>query len=755
MHTFFINTSGKELENYSDIFEIQHETRRLVSLECPLTKWTDEDQGYKTCVHKMGELIDSYKDINNDFNLILYVDLLSYDVYTSIPMDKHRERYACLKALHSILKHYIKETFVSEMVECGRTPREVLVIFEENQPPKDSDEKTEDGKNLIRAFASTFLGLPAEPEIEKIFNSGTDAEGKEISPESFCREIAGCSCSCLGERILNTYMDQIDTFLSEAKGYETFEQPVKLMLDRIVDCADDDSKNVSSVSFATNRRAGISNKQEKTRRNLRLCFYVLACIEDETVYDKELSREGEIPVAKAFPDIDWDEVATELSAKGSVFQKKYNETQRLSDSFADMKLAPPLYAFDNERFALDEYGKRGKVFSVVDAPKDEKDKEKEAKDKEEGIVRPDDKKSVIVSNADARNIFTKEEYPLFDYRGDEYDESILNSKATAEQYVAEAQKLRQHHLDYLNRLKVHVSDRLSNYAGRSAENEPALLRKRKVSVAEEDFEDSGRDYRYAKPGRPEEIKKLKTVKDISETAYTSAVIDYMEFCAGRSVAVTDIEEQCNWFVTRINQIGESLRKIKLVAIGLLGAIIALYIPFVFLQWKSITTDVMTVIVALLSIAVPIVLLYVIFAVVSMIQRKKYGKAWKEFKEKSDAVLEENALSAEKYDQLLSVYIPTLRWVYEYKLDVDFYEDCCKMARAKIGHHSQKLHDRVVTVGNIIEDLEINEVERGQVASRARRNANDEIDYNVSFCTGKSNRKFYSIIDSHFLDSVHK
>ena len=116
-------------------------------------------------------------------------------------------------------------------------------------------------------------------------------------------------------------------------------------------------------------------------------------------------------------------------------------------------------------------------------------------------------------------------------------------------------------------MKVHVSDRLSNYAGRSAENDPALLRKRKVSVAEEDFEDTGRDYRYAKPGRPKETKKLKTVESISETAYTSTLLDYMEFCAGRSVAITDIEEQCNWFITRVHQIKESLRKIQLVAIG--------------------------------------------------------------------------------------------------------------------------------------------------------------------------------------------
>jgi hypothetical protein len=437
-----------------------------------------------------------------------------------------------------------------------------------------------------------------------------------------------------------------------------------------------------------------------------------------------------------------------------VFQKKYHETQRLSESFTEMKLAPPLYSFDNRRFALDEYGRREKVFDIVDV-EDAKDEEKESKDVEEGIVRPKDKKAVVVKDATANSLLSKEEYPLFDYRGENYDDSILGRKAPPEQYVAEAQKLRKHHLDYLQRLKVHVSDRLSNYAGRSDENDPALLRKRKVSVAEEDFEDTARDYIYAKPGKTEENRKLKTVEDIAETAYTSTLLDYMEFCAGRSVAVTDIEEQCNWFVTRVHQIKESLRKIQLVAIGLFLAIIALYLPFAVLQWEAITKNALTLTVALASVAVPIVLLILIVVVASAVQRKKYRKAWKEFKEKSDLVLEENAIAAEKYDRLLSVYVPTLRWVYEYKLDVEFYADCCKMARAKIGHHIQKLHDRVVTIGNIIEDLETDTTESVHIAEKSRKNSNDEIDYNVSFCSGKKNRKFYAIIDTQFLKAVNK
>lgn len=761
MHTFFINTSGKELENYSDIFEIQHETRRLVSLDCPLDKWEDKDEGYKDCVRKMGELIDSYKDINNDFILILYIDLLSYEEYTSIPVNEHRKRHACLKTLRMLLKHYIRHSLLNEMVECGRAPKEFLLIFEENKAPEDKDETSEDGKRLIRSYVRDFLGIPSDDDIDNIFRACSDNADEQISPEIFCKKSKEFRCSPLGDKLLDTYSDKIDIFIKENLNEKKRHQPVKTagqllqnLLDRVMDCHTDDDEEVKSVSFITDRCAEATNKRENARRNLRLCFYISACVKDETIFEKRRMDGDDVLAIKSFPDINWEDVAAELSAKFEIFQKKHKETQGLSKSFSEMKLAPTLYALNNQRFALDEFAERDKTLDVTDAEETEEEKQEE-KDDDKEIIRLKGKKAVVVSKVCARSLFTEKEFRPFDYKGDDFDKSILDSKASAEQYIAMAKKIRQLHLDYLKRLKVHVTDSLSNYAGRSAQNEPALLRKRKVSVAEEDFKDSGRDYRYAKPEMFKETRKLETVENISQKAYSSALIDYMEFCAGRSVAVTDVEEQCNWFVTRVCQIEESLRKIRFVAIGLFFVMLVLYIPFAVLQWKEITENALTFAIALCSIAVPLAVLYLIFAIISALQRKKYRKVWKEFKQKSDEILAENALSAEKFDQLLTVYIPTLRWVYEYKLDVEFYADCCKMAKAKINHHSQKLHDRVEVVGNIIEDLEAGAIDRDEAAQRVQNNTNNEINYNVSFCSGQNNMEFYSIIDTCFLDSVYK
>jgi hypothetical protein len=735
MHTFFINTTGRDLENYADILEIQHETRQLISLNCPITKWQDPDAGFKACVRNMGELIDNYKEIDNHFNIIVLVDMLSYAQYTGIPMDKHQERYACLKAMHTVLVHYIRRTIVSELENCDRMPQETLVIFEENQPPKDGDESTEYGKKLIRTNLKECLGLTQEEKLRQCITPETTAE-------DFCRNVEAACGASLAAGLLETYQDQVDTFLKECGGYEQLQHPLDMLCNKILECGAVDEKYVYSVCFITNRRAGSSNKQERTRRGLQLSFYIHNCVQTGTV----LSAQG----VKPFETPDWNVVADALAAKNAIYRKAHQQIQRISDSFSELKLAPKLYAFDNEKFVLDAYGKRGRKLTIENADKSEKKKDQKEADAKDGVIRGEEDKVVKVSVADSRSLFPKEEFQPFDYQCDDVPVELLGKNGTAQQYEQAARKLREHHLDYLKKLKVHVSDIMSNYAGRSAENLPALLQKRKVSLADEDFDDYAREYRYAKGGKQEETQKLDTVKAIAADAYESTLLHYMEFCASRSVAVSDIEEQCNWFISQIYQIRSSLTRIGQVAAGTLIGLLVLYIPFLVLQWNEIIKNSSTLLVAACSLLVPVVLLMGVVAVLTAVQRKKYRVKWKEFKENSDAILEENRIAAEKYDQLLSTYIPALRWVYEYKLDVEFYTDCCKIARAKINHHTQKIHDRVVTLSNILEDLEVMQPERRAAVSHDNRPLREMVDFNVSFCTGSKNQAFYSIIDDRMV-----
>lgn len=732
MHTFFINTSEKELENYDGFFEVQHETRQLVSLECPMSKWQDKNAGYEACVDKMGEMIDSYKDITNEFNLIIYVDLLPYKDYTSISMDKHLERSSCLAAMHAMLKHHICATMVKRLNDYGREPKQVLIIFEENPLPKDSDNGSDDGKNRIYRYIKKLLRWEdREESIGKLIESLPE---KSLTAKDFC-DMLERECQAKPEEykapvfdgILYTYLNHIDVMLIDSKK-KTIQTIINNLCKRILEGYSDDDE-VETVIFQTNRRVDVENKQANARRELRLCFYLYSCVEDQTIYevrniDPYSDDENRV---KQFYDINWDKVGLLMNEKTATYKQKKREISNIKETFSKLGLAPELYSLDKKRFALDEFGKH----------ENESDSRESLLDEYKDFDSLGDKLSP--SKSAQKNTFSV---------GD------VSINTTADEFLSKAKKLRDHHLNFVYKVDNHVSDRLSNYAGRSRENELAILQRRKVNLDDEIFEDE-LDYQYAASNAdgkkdPEE-QQLNVVEDVSKRAYSTSVLDYMEFCAGRNVALTDIEEQYNWFEERVEQIKESLKKIKFAAIGMLFAILILYVPFFLVQFESIFDNTMTLTIAIISIAIPIALLYVVFGFISFLQKKKFYSVWKEFKKKSDKALAANKEAIKKYDELLNTYIPSLRYIYEYKLDVEFYADCCRLARAKVEHHSNKLTAMLQIIDNIVEDLEI-ETDIDDEEIRGRKNA--VLEYQFSFCSGEKNRRFYSVIDHQFLEAVY-
>ena len=759
MHTFFVNTSGLALENYKEILEMQHETRKLVSLDCPIETWTSEETGYKSLARKMGELIDSYKEINNTYNLIVYVDLITYAEYASIPMDKHLERDACLKSMYMLLTRYIRETLEKELCDCGRDPQGIVIVFEQNRRPSDSGGRNEHFAEMQRAITRKLLGLPENETLDRVVREHLEKHS-EIDVAAFFEELRAAGSRELHAGLYECFEDIFDTYLSDCKTNVAVERPLNDLLDNVLEVYSSGSMEAHTVDFETNRRAGAVNKRECAMRDLRLYFYLLDCVENDQVVCEIVSdSDAHGCRATPFPTMDarkWQVVYRSLKAKQDAFAKKHRATVSLKEKFSDLKLAPELYEFDYKRFGMDEYGAKGHALKVEDAKPDKTKKEDKKADDKDDTAAPvpldTKKKTVVEVDVETRQLFTESEFRPFNYLcEDESDHKFWNFHTSADEFIDKAKDVREHHLSYLKNLGVHVSEVLSNYAGRSLENEPALLSKRRVSMAEEEFEEAGRGYRYAK-GKNKETRSLKTVSSVSADAYKTAQREYLRFCAGRTVAVTDIEEQCDWFVTRIHQITDSLKKIKRVALGLLIAIFVLYIPYFTIQWSAIVKTAITLTSALTSFAVPFALLLAVFIAATIAQKKQYVKAWKDFKKKSDEVLAGNAEAARKYDELLSVFVPSLRFVYEYKIDVDFYEDCCRTARAKLDHHEQKLHDRVVLLSNIREDLEF---EDEGTAYTAAPPVNDDVDYNVAFCSGDRNRAFYAVIDKALLKELRQ
>lgn len=786
MHTFFINTSGKKLENYEGFFTVQHETRQLVSLDYPISKWENKEEGYIACAKKMAELIDSYKDMTNTFNLILYIDLLPYSEYTSIPMDNHEERYACLRALRTMIKHYIRATLVDKLDADGRIPQEILIIFEENKLPSDDDANTDECDELTRSYVKTFLGLDDDvSEVEALLN-GIDEQ--ERLPDVFCDRLEQAIKTKLvdepgkifqktiGKSILSTYLNSVDVFLQEIKVNKPTKASLKDLYDLMISCKDD---AVNIVSFETDRRADIENKQSRARRCLRLCFYLFSCVDEGTIYEGKPDKNGYGKKVKRFREVNWKAVTQQLNIRNIVYNYKYQDLDNQGD-VVTLKLAPKLYALDNERFGLDEFGNSKNTFTFKDVQDDQ------ANNGElNGIIEPQGRREIVIDETVTREKILVEEYKPFDYtceeakqlsaevdlsdlkpqkqsdeddsknsaskKGGKSDEDSISKKLLDKKALS----FYQLHSKYMNRLNVHIKGVLSGYAGRSAEHKPATLSKRAVSV-DDTFLHKQKDYRYVKltgsDSDKTEKRNLNVVKEISDHAYDTTLLSYMSFCAGRSVSVTNIKEQSEWLGEKTKQIDKSIRQIKQVALGMLIAILVLYIPFFLVQFESIFSNTMTMTVAIMSIAIPIVLLYVIFGFITAKQKKRYYEVWEEFKKKSDEALESNTDSAKKYDELLSIYIPSLRYVYEHKLDLDFYGDCCRLAEAKLLHHAKKLEKLKKTIEDIIDKLEM-DVDDDE--ENAIGNLNIKLDYHLAFCSSENNRRFYSILSSDFLDAIYQ
>jgi hypothetical protein len=154
-----------------------------------------------------------------------------------------------------------------------------------------------------------------------------------------------------------------------------------------------------------------------------------------------------------------------------------------------------------------------------------------------------------------------------------------------------------------------------------------------------------------------------------------------------------------------------------------------------------------VLVALVSLLIPFALLGIGYGVAVFLQKRKIRRAWEELQELSKAAGAKNEEAAKAFSELLRKYIPSLRWIYEYVLDVDFYCDCCRVADAKKSHHRQKLQECREVVDNLLEDLEYEEM-AGVIPE------DYEIDYTRAYCEG-ANREIYSVLDEKTLDLFRK
>ena len=702
MHTFFINTSDRDFMSDREIMDIEITNRKLIMLNYSLKEWKDTKKGYNACAEKISELIDNHKDINNDFNIVIYADLTAIKLYNSLEpnIDNHLKREACLFAFYSVLKHYISDTLIKRLKDLAREPVETVIIFEENEKPREhlnfNDEKHQ---KILEEYMAKVIGFPDEETFKTLL--------PETYPELYKKSVDISALKTENERYearmnVSTDNEIAEKFTEKISGEfksDYLKVYIKKMLAEFIDNHGEseirseflmniyrsarNNREISCTSFITNNRAAAVNMTENLKRKLRIYMYLIEGIKTETfLHDGKAKSVCE-------PDREtWLKLNEYFVEKKRIYKTAYEKTLNLQESYSEKHLSPKLYAFDNEKFAVNEHGENA----------------------ESGVTD--------------QRIFSSEQVEEFDYDGSEYAVKIRQQPDVQE----------------------HIAGVLSNYAHRGDDRKPPVLKKRVVNIDSAVTEQTKTVCSYKKSDELFESRKNVIVEKTAEKSYETVQNKYFEFCAADEIELTNIDEQYHWLKERIEQIERSLKMMKTVAVVSLITLIVTYIPYILIQWEAITLNFAAFFTALCSLAMPVILLGGVFGIVVAHQKRKFKEVWNEFWQKNLQALEDNKKAAKHYDRLLTFYIPTLRYTYEYYQDVRFKKECESIAETKIAHHLEMLKKRVEQTEDIIDKLQLgNHAEHYTMPS-----SEDEIEYNRAYCSGKKNRAFYSVIDDGLL-----
>ena len=744
MHTVFVNASENTVGGRLDVLGMEKEFKNVIMMNSPLSHWFDRDGGFDQCALQLGEMIDSFQEINNRFNLIVYVDLLSIREYAAVFYNNSDVilQNVTYELIRAAVTRLMVDTLYSRLEALGRTPNgKMLLLLEQNKRRDEGRGNEILGKDLHtlkeKAKAETFLrllGLPSVEELEQKLRQTLPEERDAVL--SAIVEQSNAGLKWLKPAVL--YRDQLRTFVKSIVEDKTPVQQAAYELVASVEkgFAADCNADVVISEYLTDRRSGYTNKEIESKRNLLIQCFLLDCISSESIYDMN----GSETVAKQVPkptEKVWAAVGQRLAVKKRTYEKESVEVQRLNSDFGELGLAPELLKLPWEMFGLDETGNiRRRIVISANPGKDKKNEnlspetDPKKKDEDEVLV---DREGCVVNWLPGQGLeFTDEDLPVEQKKGDHRQNALTMANE---------------HLSFLRNLSLKISRAVANYAGSSLSNKPAILRKRYVSAGNEEGYDVGKDYKYSPGLKVAETAPVETVRDTSKRAYITLMTEYLKFNASRSVSVSTVRDQCEIFVNRVRQIKESMNKLVSMLAVLAVALLFVYLPFVLLQWDAITENVWTVLVALVSLVIPFALLGIGYGVARVLHKQKIRDAWEELQDLSNTAGDKNGKAAQAFSELLRRYIPSLRWCYEYVLDVDFYCDCCRVARAKLQHHWQKLQECREIVDNLLEDLEFDHISTADPEDY-------EIDYTGAYCE-EANRDYYSVMDVKMLDMIQK
>lgn len=796
MHTVFINTTSNERNaiNYSsgnggrgdsaglDVLKYEIQFKKLKYVNCPLKNWNDGELGYRKAIRDISRYIDTHNGVGNDYNLIVYADMREFAEYMGLSTDQSDEivKSAVFDAYTQMAARLFTDTVYKELCDEGREPASKFLLLLEKQnfvPPSYVRENHGEGYSpyelAMTKVTLELLGiLPMEKLAEKV-----EAQKQKRTGALTAADIMSDVKPSADFSFSEVYSKQIEIFVKSLNNVETDFERQCVDLCRAVNKVffSDTQHKVGISEYRTNRKIQALSLDASRKRSFLLQCFIWDCVNSNTLFREERDESGEkifIPKMITEPtDEVWDEVFCKLAAKKKQLQLRgYRIENNVSDYMEGY--APPLYTLDYERFGIDESGYPSEKLQIRElseeelkkrAKKNKKDKKKNKKNKkkkaeetdpaegegtEEALHTMGDKLELVRAERVPSNWLEHTDYEFHDRVSKDF-RLADPEKPVMQQYKLAAERMANSSLNIIGALDKRIARNLSRYAAYSTEKKLPFLRKRRVSTKGTVTEWDKNDYVYAKRSNNEPQKSEDPVDVIEKSApmsYQTIVLDYLRFESGRGIELKNVKDTCLRFINRMDQIESAMKKAAAVLGTLALLLLLLYVPFVLIQFEAIFENFNTFLVALLSLAIPFAVLAFGYVIAKALQKREIDSAWETLKKDCRAIDFDNDSTIRAFDRLLTWHIPSLRWMYEYLLDIDFHRDCLRTANARFSHHKSVLDKTEETIGNILEDFKFD------YRTVPDPPPEDDVDYSTSPYEG-NNYERYSIVDKDIIKTI--
>ena len=785
MHTIFINTFNLD-DNYAingsnilynEFFEVPVAERRLKMMYYPKSSWGAELTTAKKCAREISEFFDCYKDVDGQFNLVLYANAYDYEDYiesenNDSPTVSTNEKLARHEAFSMLLQHYYSETLIRSLRSVIEEEMLNEVLFVIKKLKSEGEYNDNNGRRYLSKFIWEFLGLPCREDLCTLITGLRDKHNnirqQDASDEDIALALeevkAGCADIMQNEVISgvrNTYAATIDMIMGRLRDHvlslteinEALDNVQESLAETVYNISDgEQKKNIYRTYFDSSYRSTSGPERKKAVEKLEFSVFLLKCIFDEKLTSNSKGEKTALKVLKF--DKNTESIAKSiLRQKATVYDQLLEENAYSGQSRLVPKIVPlnfEHYAFngngDNDASAVQNSLINGYASfnSGIPSLVGNEDPETKKKNRSKKISDSGDKKSDKSVGNGSKGYMAMEAEALT------YGDQLT--------YKCES---------FITDMSDHTTKTLSHYSDRNREGKAPLLTKRNIIKWSGDRASRNKSTEYVAQGEGEATDTLDVLMRRATNAYYSSVKPFLSYLISDTISAEDIKAEHEVYEKKIRNITKSLQNLKYITVGVLLGVALLYAPYLVIQGVNESTALL----ACQTVGIPLAIMLIVALIIGSIQKLKYYKTKKEFFDTVNAkVLQHNTGIVNSYDKYLNFTIPRLRSSYNYLYKIMFYSNCCDIASAKIKHHTDKLNRYHTVIGNIIENL-------GEYGSNTRFSLSDDpigsatgvtdteaegseaskepkIDYSVSFCCNRKNANVYTIMNSDDVKTIY-